>query len=148
MFEREFLKYIKENDIKLDNSITEEVQLDGDLLPKGMYKLSNDIIVDEANDDVATAAQAEPVYISVVDSPAASSVIVVPEPTVAAGVITMLLPAVVQINVFIWPVTPAAKDSATAPPDESTNVTAVETDAAESEFVNDSVLFVAIKVGM
>mgnify|MGYP001158443709 FL=1 len=52
MFEREFLKYIKENDIKLDNSITEEVQLDGDLLPKGMYKLSNDIIVDEEDEDI------------------------------------------------------------------------------------------------
>ena len=52
MFEREFLKYIKENDIKLDNSITEEVELDGDLLPKGMYKLSTDIVVDEEDEDI------------------------------------------------------------------------------------------------
>ena len=52
MFEREFLKYIKENDIKLDNSITEEVELDGDLLLKVMYKLSTDIVVDEEDEDI------------------------------------------------------------------------------------------------
>tara|TARA_B100000925_G_scaffold280631_1_gene251532 strand:- start:12 stop:386 length:375 start_codon:yes stop_codon:yes gene_type:complete len=102
----------------------------------------------EAKDDVAIAAQAEPVYISVTDSPAASNTIVVPEPTVAAGVIVILLPAVVQIIVLIWPVTPAASDSPVAPPDESTNETAVETEAAEEELVKLSVLFVAIKVGM
>ena len=53
-----------------------------------------------AKDEVATAAQAVPVYINVADSPAASSTTVVPEPTVAAGVTVMLLPAVVQIIVF------------------------------------------------
>ena len=102
----------------------------------------------DAKDDVATAAQAEPVYTSVTVSPAASSTIVVPEPTVAAGVIVMLLPAVVQMIVFICPVTPAARDSPVAPPDESTREIAVETEIAEEEFVSDSVLFVAINVGM
>ena len=47
MFEREFLKFIKENDIKLDDTITEEVELVDGKLPKGVYKLSNDIIKDD-----------------------------------------------------------------------------------------------------
>ena len=50
MFEREFLKFIKENDIKLDDTITEEVQLVDGKLPKGVYKLSNDIIKDDDED--------------------------------------------------------------------------------------------------
>ena len=50
MFEREFLKFIKENDIKLDDTITEEVELVGGKLPKGVYKLSNDIIKDDDED--------------------------------------------------------------------------------------------------
>ena len=93
----------------------------------------------DAKDDVATAAHAEPVYINVTVSPAASSTIVVPEPTVAAGVIVMLLPAVVQIIVLICPVTPAASAMLVAPPDESTSEIAVETETAEEEFVKLSV---------
>ena len=50
MFEREFLKFIKENDIKLDDTITEEVDLVDGKLPKGVYKLSNDIIKDDDED--------------------------------------------------------------------------------------------------
>ena len=50
MFEREFLKFIKENDIKLDDTITEEVELVDGKLPKGVYKLSNDIIKDDDED--------------------------------------------------------------------------------------------------
>lgn len=47
MFEREFLKYLKEQGMELDNSITEEVTLNNGMLPKGVYKLVNDIVTDE-----------------------------------------------------------------------------------------------------
>ena len=47
---KEFLKFIKENDIKLDDTITEEVELVDGKLPKGVYKLSNDIIKDDDED--------------------------------------------------------------------------------------------------
>ena len=44
MFEKEFIKYLKENDIELDNEISEEVIGFGEILPKGEYVLKNDIL--------------------------------------------------------------------------------------------------------
>jgi len=44
MFEKEFMKYLKENDIEFDNSISEEVIGFGEILPKGEYVLVNDIL--------------------------------------------------------------------------------------------------------
>ena len=44
MFEKEFMKYLKENDIELDNEISEEVIGFGEILPKGEYVLKNDIL--------------------------------------------------------------------------------------------------------
>ena len=44
MFEKEFLKYLKENNIELDNDISEEVIGFGEVLPKGNYVLVNDIL--------------------------------------------------------------------------------------------------------
>ena len=44
MFEKEFMKYLKENDIELDNEISEEVIGFGEILPKGEYVLVNDIL--------------------------------------------------------------------------------------------------------
>ena len=44
MFEKELLKYLKENDIELDNTIVEEVTLDNGKLSKGMYILVQDVI--------------------------------------------------------------------------------------------------------
>ena len=44
MFEKEFMKYLKENNIEFDESISEEVIGFGELLPKGEYLLSNDIL--------------------------------------------------------------------------------------------------------
>jgi hypothetical protein len=44
MFEKEFMKYLKENDVELDNSISEEVIGFGEILPKGEYVLINDIL--------------------------------------------------------------------------------------------------------
>ena len=43
MFEREFLKYLKENNIEFDNTIAEEVTLNNGRLPKGVYTLVSDI---------------------------------------------------------------------------------------------------------
>ena len=44
MFEKEFIKFLKENDIELDNEISEEVIGFGEVLPKGEYVLINDIL--------------------------------------------------------------------------------------------------------
>ena len=44
MFEKEFVKYLKENNIELDNEIAEEVIGFGEVLPKGEYVLVNDIL--------------------------------------------------------------------------------------------------------
>ena len=51
MFEREFLKYLKENNIEFDNSIVEEVTLDNGKLSKGMYVLVQDVVTGEAEDE-------------------------------------------------------------------------------------------------
>ena len=44
MFEKEFVKYLKENGVEFDNSISEEVIGFGEILPKGEYVLVNDIL--------------------------------------------------------------------------------------------------------
>ena len=44
MFEKEFMKYLKENNIEFDESISEEVIGFGEVLPKGDYVLINDIL--------------------------------------------------------------------------------------------------------
>ena len=44
MFEKEFMKYLKENKIELDREISEEVIGFGEVLPKGEYLLKNDIL--------------------------------------------------------------------------------------------------------
>ena len=44
MFEKEFMKYLKENNIEFDDEISEQVIGFGELLPKGEYVLSNDIL--------------------------------------------------------------------------------------------------------
>ena len=44
MFEKEFMKYLKENNIEFDNEISEEVIGFGEVLPKGEYVLVNDIL--------------------------------------------------------------------------------------------------------
>ena len=44
MFEKEFMKYLKENDVEFDDSISEEVIGFGEILPKGEYVLINDIL--------------------------------------------------------------------------------------------------------
>ena len=44
MFEKEFVKFLKENDIEFDDTISEEVIGFGEILPKGEYVLVNDIL--------------------------------------------------------------------------------------------------------
>ena len=44
MFEKEFIKYLRENKIELDREISEEVIGFGEVLPKGEYVLKNDIL--------------------------------------------------------------------------------------------------------
>ena len=44
MFEKEVMKYLKENKIELDREISEEVIGFGEVLPKGEYVLKNDIL--------------------------------------------------------------------------------------------------------
>ena len=44
MFEKEFMKYLKESGIEFDDSIDEEVIGFGEVLPKGQYTLINDIL--------------------------------------------------------------------------------------------------------
>ena len=50
MFEKEFVKYLKENDIEFDDEISEEVIGFGEVLPKGEYVLINDILNKEEED--------------------------------------------------------------------------------------------------
>ena len=47
VFEREFMKYLKEEGYEIDNTITENVIGFGDILPKGEYVLTNDILNSE-----------------------------------------------------------------------------------------------------
>ena len=44
VFEKEFMKYLKEQRMELDNEISEEVIGFGEVLPKGNYVLVNDIL--------------------------------------------------------------------------------------------------------
>ena len=44
VFEKEFMKYLKENNIEFDEDISEQVIGFGELLPKGNYVLINDIL--------------------------------------------------------------------------------------------------------
>ena len=44
MFEKEFMKYLKEQGFEIDDSISEEVIGFGEVLPKGEYVLVNDIL--------------------------------------------------------------------------------------------------------
>ena len=44
MFEKEFVKYLKENNVEFDNEISEDVIGFGEILPKGQYVLVADIL--------------------------------------------------------------------------------------------------------
>ena len=61
MWEREFMKYLKENNIELDNTISEEVDLVNGMLPKGLYKLTQDITFDKEDADTPDALMGDEV---------------------------------------------------------------------------------------
>ena len=63
MWELEFMKYLKENNIELDNTISEEVTLDDGKLPKGIYKLANDITFDKEDADSPDALEGDEVQV-------------------------------------------------------------------------------------
>ena len=50
VFEKEFMKYLKEQGHEIDDSISEEVIGFGEVLPKGEYSLVNDILNKEEED--------------------------------------------------------------------------------------------------
>ena len=52
MFEKEFLKYLRENNIELDDSIVEEVTLDNGKLAKGIYTLTQDVVSPEDEEEI------------------------------------------------------------------------------------------------
>ena len=55
MFEKEFMKYLKEQGYEIDDSISEEVIGFGEVLPKGEYVLVNDILSTEEEELTAKA---------------------------------------------------------------------------------------------
>ena len=55
VFEKEFMKYLRENNIEFDNEISEEVVGFGEVLPKGNYVLVNDILNKEDEEIAASA---------------------------------------------------------------------------------------------
>jgi hypothetical protein len=63
VFEKEFLNYLKEHGIELDNTIVEEVQLDNGKLSKGIYILTQDVVAtgeeDEDEIDALTGDEVE-----------------------------------------------------------------------------------------
>ena len=67
MFEKEFMKYLKENKIELDRDISEEVVGFGELLPKGEYVLVNDILNKE--EEELTAKKGDKVIAFADESP-------------------------------------------------------------------------------
>ncbi len=63
MWEHQLMKYIKENNIELDNTISEEVTLDNGQLPKGLYKLVNDITFDIEDAESPDALEGDEVQV-------------------------------------------------------------------------------------
>ena len=61
MWEHQLMKYIKENNIQLDNTISEEVELVNGMLPKGLYKLTQDITFDKEDADTPDALEGDEV---------------------------------------------------------------------------------------
>ena len=57
IFEKEFMKFLKENNVVLDTEISEEVIGFGEVLPKGEYLLKNDIL--NKDEEVLTAKKGD-----------------------------------------------------------------------------------------
>ena len=55
MWDQEFMEYFKESGYELDDTISEEVTLENGMLPKGIFKLVNDITFDKEDADTPDA---------------------------------------------------------------------------------------------
>jgi len=73
MFEKEFLKYLEENNIELDDSIAEEVSLDNGKLSKGIYVLTQDVVTTEDEEEIDALAGDEVEAFE--DTPAADTIL-------------------------------------------------------------------------
>jgi hypothetical protein len=73
VFEKEFLKFIKENNIELDDTIAEEVTLDNGKLSKGVYKLTTDIVTTEEDGEIDALEEDEVEVFE--DTPAADTIL-------------------------------------------------------------------------
>tara|TARA_Y200000002_G_C22514003_1_gene592527 strand:+ start:57 stop:668 length:612 start_codon:yes stop_codon:yes gene_type:complete len=73
MFEKEFLKYLEENNIELDDTIAEEVTLDNGKLSKGIYVLIQDVVTTEEEDEIE-ALEGDEVEVFE-DTPAADTIL-------------------------------------------------------------------------
>ena len=62
VFEKEFMKYLKEQGFEIDDTISEEVIGFGEILPKGEYTLKNDILNKEEEELTAKAGDRVRVY--------------------------------------------------------------------------------------
>ena len=62
VFEKEFMKYLKEQGFEIDDTISEEVIGFGEILPKGEYTLKNDILNKEEEELTAKAGDKVRVY--------------------------------------------------------------------------------------
>ena len=60
VFEKEFMKYLKEEGYEIDDSISEEVIGFGEVLPKGSYTLVNDIL--NAEEEELSAKKGDKVF--------------------------------------------------------------------------------------
>ena len=63
MWEKQFMKYLKENNIELDDTISEETTLEDGKLPKGIYKLQQDITFDKEDADSPDALEGDEVQV-------------------------------------------------------------------------------------
>lgn len=72
VFEREFMKYLKEQGYEIDDTIMEEVVGFGEVLPKGEYTLINDIL---NNEEEALTAKAGDKVIAYDDEPPVDTVL-------------------------------------------------------------------------
>ena len=62
VFEKEFMKYLKEQGYEIDDSISEEVIGFGEVLPRGEYTLANDILNKEEEELTAKKGDKVEVY--------------------------------------------------------------------------------------
>ena len=74
IFEKEFMNFLKENDIELDDTIVEEVSLDNGKLSKGIYILTQDVVATGEDSDDVDALEGDEVEVFE-DTPASDTIL-------------------------------------------------------------------------